>query len=80
MNDIAQIISTIGFPIVSFLLCGYFVKYTYDKQAEKDKLIEERDDIKWQKLGDLTSAVNNNSEILRQLVQEVHKNETDSKL
>lgn len=79
MNDIAQIISTIGFPIVSFLLCGYFVKYTYDKQAEKDKLIEERDDIKWQKLGDLTSAVNNNSEILRQLVQEVHKNETDSK-
>lgn len=81
--DWANLISTIGFPIVSFLLCGYFVKYTYDKQADKDFKADERDERKWQQLSELTSAVNNNSEVLRQVVhklEEANDNETNSKL
>lgn len=81
--DWADLISAVGFPIVSFLLCGYFVKYTYDRQADKDLKAEERDDRKWQQLSELTSAVNNNSEVLRQVVhklEEADNNETNSKL
>ena len=37
MSELAQIISTVGFPIVSFLIAAYFIKYTYDKTAESNK-------------------------------------------
>ena len=36
---IADFISTVGFPIVCFCLCGWYVKYREDKNDEKlDKL------------------------------------------
>lgn len=61
MNDLAAIISTIGFPIVSFLLCGVALKYVYDKERKSlDDTIS--------KLSDLTNAVNHNSEVLARLV------------
>ena len=64
-TEIAQIISTIGFPIVSFLLCGKALKYVYDKERKSlDDAIT--------KLGELTEAVNHNSEVISELV---HKNE-----
>ena len=37
MSDIVSIISSVGFPIVSFLIAAYFIKYTYDKTAEANK-------------------------------------------
>jgi len=68
MNDIAQVISTIGFPIFSFLLCGYALKYVYDRERKSlDETIG--------KLGELTLAVEKNSETLRQLVIEIHGEE-----
>lgn len=70
MNDIAQIISTIGFPIFSFLLCGYALKYVYDRER---KSLDEAVD----KLGAITLAVEKNSETLRQLVIEIHGEEVD---
>lgn len=69
MNDIANIISTVGFPIASFLISAYFIKYSYDKQIEKDKLTDEREDKHWQEISKLTAAVNNNTEVLRDLVK-----------
>lgn len=61
MNDLAAIISTIGFPIVSFLLCGIALKYVYDRERKSlDDTIN--------KLSDLTNAVNHNSEVLARLV------------
>lgn len=69
MNDLANIIATIGFPIVSFLISAYFIKYSYDKQLEKDKLSDEREDKHWEEISKLTSAVNNNTEVLRDLVK-----------
>lgn len=66
MQEWASIISTIGFPIFSFLLCGAGLKYVYDKErASLDAAIE--------KLGALTLAVEKNSEAIRDLAQEIHK-------
>lgn len=64
MNEITQIISTIGFPIVSFLLCGRALKYVYDKERKSlDDAI--------QKLGELTIAVEHNSEAIRELASDI---------
>lgn len=66
MSDVVQIISTVGFPIFSFLLCGAGLKYVYDKErASLDAAID--------KLGALTLAVEKNSEAIRDLAQEIHK-------
>lgn len=69
MTEFTQIISTVGFPIFSFLLCGYALKYVYDKERNSlDNTIE--------KLTDLTSAVNHNSETIQRLIdQEININE-----
>lgn len=69
MTEVTQIISTVGFPIVSFLLCGSALKYVYDK--ERNSL-----DSTIQKLTDLTSAVNHNSETIQRLIdKETDENE-----
>lgn len=69
MTEFTQIISTVGFPIFSFLLCGYALKYVYDKERNSlDNTIE--------KLTDLTSAVNHNSETIQRLIdREININE-----
>ena len=69
MTEFTQIISTVGFPIFSFLLCGYALKYVYDKERNSlDNTIE--------KLTDLTSAVNHNSETIQRLIdREINDNE-----
>lgn len=64
MNDVVQIISTVGFPIVSFLIAAYFIKYTYDKTAEANKEAME-------KIGELAEAVNNNTVVLTHLVEKI---------
>lgn len=70
MSDIVSIISSVGFPIVSFLIAAYFIKYTYDKTAEANR--EAMD-----KIGSLAEAVNNNTVILAQLVEEIRKDDID---
>lgn len=68
MSDVVQIISTVGFPIFSFLLCGAGLKYVYDKErASLDAAID--------KLGALTLAVEKNSEAIRDLAKEIHNEE-----
>lgn len=70
MNDIAQIISTVGFPIFSFLLCGRALKYVYDKErASLDDAIK--------KLGELTMAVEHNSEAIRDLTKDLRGGKKD---
>lgn len=65
-TDIAQIISTIGFPIVSFLLCGKALKYVYDKERKSlDDAVA--------KLGELTEAVNHNSEVISEFVHNAER-------
>lgn len=70
MNDIAQIVSTVGFPIFSFLLCGRALKYVYDKErASLDDAIK--------KLGELTMAVEHNSEAIRDLTKDLRGGRND---
>ena len=58
LNAISDIISTVGFPIVCFLMCGWYVKYREDKNDEKmDKLNMMHDDESKQ----MTAALNNNT-------------------
>ena len=69
MADIATIVSTVGFPIASFLLSAWFIKYSYDRQIEQGKSSDEREDRHWEEISKLTAAVNNNTEVLRDLVK-----------
>ena len=64
MNEVAQVISSVGFPIVSFLIAAYFIKYTYDKTSEANANAIE-------KIGDLAEAVNNNTVVLTHLVEKI---------
>ena len=64
LNGISEIISTVGFPIVCFLLCGYYVKYREDKNDEKlDKLNSQHDEESKQ----MIAALNNNTLALQKL-------------
>lgn len=70
MSDFVNIISTIGFPIFSFLLCGYALKYVYDKERKSlDDAID--------KLSSLTLAVEHNSEAIRDLADQIGKSDND---
>jgi hypothetical protein len=67
-SDLVNIISTIGFPIFSFLLCGYALKYVYDKERQSlDEAIN--------KIGSLTMAVEHNSEAIRDLTAKMSTND-----
>lgn len=62
--DWIQAISTVGFPICSFLIAAYFIKYSYDKS--NDMYTQSID-----KIGKLTNAVNNNTMVLTELVKKL---------
>lgn len=64
MPEIITAISQVGFPIVSFLIASYFIKYSYDKSNEMYK--ESID-----KIGTLAEAVNNNTTVLTELVKKL---------
>ena len=67
-NAISDLISTIGFPIVCFLICGWYVKYREDKNDEKfDKLNSQHDDESRR----MTEAVNNNTLALQKLTDKL---------
>ena len=66
--DITQLISTVGFPIFSFIVAGLALKYVYDKERKSlDDTIA--------KLGDLTQAVNHNSEVISRMVDEIGRDD-----
>lgn len=70
MNDIAQVISTVGFPIFSFLCAGWALKFVYTRERESlDKTID--------KISDLTAAVNHNSETISRMIEEIKENDND---
>lgn len=67
-NAISDIISTVGFPIVCFLMCGWYVKYREDKNDEKlDKLNMMHDDESRQ----MIAALNNNTLALQKLTDKL---------
>ena len=75
MNDIAQVISSVGFPIFSFLIAAWFINKSYDKAWENDEKYDQNEEKHWQAISELTNAVNNNTETLRELVKSLSKKE-----
>lgn len=71
MEEIMSGIGTVGFPIVSFLISAWFIKYSYDKQLERDKINDDREDKHWEELSSLAAAINENSQALNKLVEEL---------
>lgn len=67
-QTITTLISTVGFPIVAFFVCFYALKYAYDKSIEANKNA-------FEKLENLTEAINNNTIVLTQLVEKVGGND-----
>lgn len=64
MNDIAQLIATVGFPIVACIGMGWYVKYQTDQYSAevKDMRKEHTDEI-----NKVTEALNNNTLALQKL-------------
>ena len=71
MADVVSIITNVGFPIFSFIVCAWFIKYSYDKSLEMFN-------SSLDKIGTLADAVNHNTEVLLTLVKEVEDNEKDN--
>ena len=68
INAICEIVSTVGFPIVCFLMCGWYVKYREDKNDEKlDKLNMLHDNESRQ----MIAALNNNTLALQKLTDKL---------
>ena len=69
MNDlsaITEVVSTVGFPIVCFLLCGWYVKYREDKNDEKVEKLNAQHDTESKQM---IEALNNNTIALHKLAE-----------
>lgn len=63
MNDIANIVASVGFPIVAVCGCAWFVKYMYDTFSLKfDKLSE---------------VINNNTLAITKLIEQFSDRKED---
>lgn len=71
MNEIISAISTVGFPICSFLISAWFINKQTERQLEREKAYDEREDKHWNELSNLTIAVNNNSQAINELVKQI---------
>lgn len=66
INNIVQLISTIGFPIVCCLMMGWYVKYISDAdRSEIDKISEQHR----AEMAEVTTAINNNTLALTKLCE-----------
>ena len=67
-NAISDLISAVGFPIVCFIMCGWYVKYREDRNDEKfDKLNGQHDEENRR----MTDALNNNTMALQKLTDKL---------
>lgn len=65
INNIVTIISTLGFPIVACMACGFFIKYMFEtflKQIQ-DMREEHRSEV-----DKMTKAINNNTAVIQRLL------------
>lgn len=71
-NGISDLIQSVGFPIVCFLMCGWYVKYREDKNDDKyDKLNLQHDE----EMKQMVSALNNNTIALQRLTDKIGRDE-----
>ena len=68
MTDIVSIFQSLGFPVGMVIICVWFIKHIYDIQSSAELKAIEREEARWDKLAKLTEAVNENSRVLRMMV------------
>lgn len=68
LSAISEIISTVGFPIVCFIMCGFYVKYREDKNDDKFDKLNSLHDEETRRLVD---AVNNNTLAIQKLTDKL---------
>lgn len=71
LNALSEIISTVGFPIVCFIMCGYYVKYREDKNDDKYAKLNAQHD---EEMKQIVSALNNNTIALQKLTDKLEGN------
>lgn len=59
MNDVLSAISTVGFPIVACLLCGWYIKY----QATQHR----------SEISELSKAIENNTNVMTKLLERMSR-------
>ena len=70
MNEVAQLISALGFPIVAALSCAYFVKWQYEQnQKQLDEMRKEHKE----EVTNMTKAIENNTIALTRLIEKIDK-------
>lgn len=65
MNEWVQVISSLGFPIVACIGCGWFVKYQMDVFLKQIQGIREEHKSEVDKM---TRAINNNTAVIQKLL------------
>lgn len=70
MNEIVQVISAVGFPIVAAIGCGYFVKWQYE---QNQKQIESMRTEHKEEVQNMTKAIENNTLALTRLIEKIDK-------
>lgn len=68
MNDIVQIISAVGFPIVAAVGCAYFVKWQYE---QNNKQLESMRKEHKEEVENMTKAIENNTIALNRLIDKL---------
>lgn len=68
VNEMVQLVGTLGFPIFMCLALAYYVKYTTDKQREEVSKLNEQHKIEIQ---NVTFAINNNTIALTKLCEKL---------
>lgn len=70
MNEIVQVISAVGFPIVAAIGCGYFVKWQYEQNQKQIEAMrtEHKEEVK-----NMTKAIENNTLAVTRLIEKIDK-------
>ena len=70
MGDIANIISSMGFPIAMCVLMCYYIKYTQDNYRNDINNLNEKHKEESTKL---VQAINNNTLVIKELSERLNK-------
>lgn len=68
MNEIATIISTVGFPIAACIACGFFIKWIIEQNNKNMESIRaEQANLN----RSMQQAINNNTKALQELIDKL---------
>ena len=75
MGDIANIISSMGFPIAMCVLMCYYIKYTQDNYRNDINDLNEKHKEESTKL---VQAINNNTLVIKELSERLNKEDSEN--